>query len=71
MRFYEDDGMNTAMNQRKEIDARRCQAVVLVIEILTDTMGKNKICVGQNCHPTFKKGFCVGEIERIAKKKDC
>ena len=30
MRFYEDDGMNTSMNQRKEIDARRRQAVVLV-----------------------------------------
>ena len=31
MRFYEDDGMNTSMNQRKMVqDARRRQAVVLV-----------------------------------------
>ena len=76
MRFYEDDGMNTSMNQRKEIDARRRQAVVLVnansqmIPLLR--MGKNEIiCVGYYCHPTFKKGFFLGEIERIEKKKDC
>ena len=74
MRFYEDDGMNTSMNQRKDIqDARRRQAVVLVNRNFYRYHGEqNKIiCVGQNCHPTFKKGFSLGEIERITKKKDC